>query len=213
MATVTHLYIVGQTVFTIDANNVVKQGVVQAVDIDINASGTIIAYWVLVAGAGPLQRFLEANVFGSCQAAPGFQDVVFLNDLTGSPSGVAISGSPLPGLVFGSPIALLFSVDVVIDGTTTISLSLTPVGGETYADIIIALNAQLGVFATASLVQNSIRITSATIGITSSVVIAPGSPQIENYFRFLTGFTGLAASFIGLGPGAFETLSTNVCPR
>ena len=217
MPSVTYDYVPDQMVFVI-TDGTVRPGVVSLVDIEIDSTETVITYWILVDEELIATPFDQANVFASCRAAPGFQDVVYLTDLTGSPSLIAIDGgSPLlggspPFPTVGSPPIATLSADVLIDGTIPVTLTHTIVGGETFADLITEMNTQMGGAAVASLYQNNIRITSATTGTTSTVDILDGSPG-EEYFRFLNGFTGLAAPIDGLDEGAIETLSNELCMR
>ena len=218
MPSVTYEFVPGQMVYVID-DGTVKSGTVTLVEITVDSSGTEITYWIQVNGDSSSTAFDEEDVFATCRSASGYQDAVYLTDLTGSPSDVAIDGSPLPinlGSPVGSPIgspALVLQADVLIDGTTTVTLSHVVVGGETYAELVSEMNTQLGALATASLYQNNIRITSATKGSSSSIKIGTGSPAEENYFRFLNDFTGLAAPVDGLDEGAIEELGDRTCTR
>lgn len=212
MPSITYTFVPGQIVYVID-NGTVKSGTVSTIEIDIANTETIITYWILLDGELAATPFDEINVFASCRAAPGFQDVVFLNSLEGSPSPVAVSGSPLPGIPIGSPPVLTLTADILIDGTISKTLTHTVIGGEKFADLIAEINTQLGGDAVASVYNNNIRITSATTGSSSSVLIGSGSPLAENYFKFLNNFTGLAAPTAGLNVGAVEALGSQLCTR
>jgi hypothetical protein len=221
MASVTYDYIPDQTVYVI-LDGSVNVGVVSLVDIEIDSDGVSITYWILVDGDAVATAFDEDKVFSSCRAAVGYQDAVYLTDIDGSPSSIAITaGSPLvtgsPTPMGGSPLAVTLSADILIDGTTTVTLTHTVTGGETFADLVAEMNIQLGSAATAILYQNNIRIASTTKGASSSIQIGSGSPigtpPVENYFKYLNEFTGIAAPVLGLAEGAMETLSDQLCTR
>lgn len=214
MPSVTYDFTPGQSVYVI-YNGAVKAGTVTVVKITVDSSGTEIKYWILLAGETWAREFDGDDVFATCQATAGYQDIVFTTNLEGSPSPTAIdSGSPLftgsPTPTAGSPSSEYYlSATVYVDGAP-ITLSHAVTGGETYADLVSEINTQLGAAGTASIVDNNIRIMSATKGETSSVWIG-GSPSEEDYFRFLNNFTGLAASVAGKAEGAIEELATRVC--
>lgn len=214
MPSVTYDFTPGQSVYVI-TNGQVKAGTVTVVKITVDTSGTEVKYWILVSGATYAMEFGSDDVFATCQSAAGYLNIVFTTNLEGSPSPEAIDGgSPIafgsPAPTVGSPSTEYYlSATVYVDGTP-ITLTHAVTGGETYAELVDEINTQLGTAATASIVDNNIRITSATKGATSSVRV-DGSPQNEDYFRFLNNFTGLAAPVAGKAEGAIEELATRVC--
>lgn len=181
------MYNPGDIVFVID-DSTVKEGVIQLVEINISDSGTTIEYWILVEGETTTRSFLEDNVYASCRAAPGFQDIVFdvepcttlgVSCLDGSPSPIALDansevfmGSPFVGT--GSPLGIDTQLTIIVDGMIYLPIELRVEIDVTFADIVDSLNALIEPFATASLYQNNIRITSATTGVDSSIEIRDG---------------------------------------
>lgn len=119
----------------------------------------------------------------------GFIEVI--STTQGSGSSVAFSNTPIPGTTSGyQEVAFTFFVlggdptnlgigsydfDVEIDGglAQNISISITT-GTETFDDLIILMNAAL-TGATASIVDGGIRVTSDTSGVSSSILLSPGT--------------------------------------
>jgi hypothetical protein len=218
MPSVTYDFVPGQTVYVI-VNNGINSGPVVEVVIKVQDGTpdvTTITYWVnvdsvLTAFTHDVADGAATDIFATCKGAEGYQDVVFTSTL--SATGVAISASD--PLATGSPTTTL-EASVVIDGGSPIALSLTLDGsppGVTFQDVLDNLNASLGLVGTASLETNNIRITSATKGTSSTVVITDGgtgSPTTP-YFASLNTYTGLAASVAGVEEGALEALGDQIC--
>ncbi|MCK9369649.1 hypothetical protein M0R04_07055 [Candidatus Dojkabacteria bacterium] len=130
-------------------------------------------------------------------------DIRVTSALQGSLSSVSmIAGTLFPALsnytaiasaVAGTGSAAALTATVVVDGVTK-NISILPIAIPTFADVIVELNADLGASAVASVSGGDIKITSATYGLYSTVVITAGT-----LFPALTGFSYLLPAQNGGG--------------
>lgn len=81
-----------------------------------------------------------------------------------------------------------YSATVVVDGVIK-SVNFTGLAGTTFGNVISEINADLGVSATAAIVGGNIRITSATTGLASSVVVYDSGFLFDS----LTGYAGISS--------------------
>lgn len=84
--------------------------------------------------------------------------------------------------------------------STTITLQFSGADIVTFGDLIDAINAELGGYATCELVQGRVRITSTWEGVTSSVVISDGLSGALPLFASLNLFEQIEAPVGGKGP-------------
>jgi hypothetical protein len=207
MSTITHLYDVGQTVYGFESNTLYS-GKVLRVNAVVSSSGTVITYDLNVNNTA--KNVEESLLYAYCRADGGFQDVVFTSAL--STTTVVIPAGSSLSLLTGS---------VIVDGGAPVALSYTvPTAGSpltvtavTVQDILNDLNTTLNPMATASIVNNSIRIKSASTGASSTIAITDGGAgsPVNLYFGVLTNFSGLSASTAGNGAGAIEALGQSIC--
>lgn len=95
-----------------------------------------------------------------------------------------------------------YSAIVVVDGVEK-SVRFTGVQGNTYTNLLAEINTDLGGTATAALNGGNIRITSATTGLTSSVVVYDSG----SLFSSLTSFAGVTA-VAGTAPTVYTATIT-----
>jgi hypothetical protein len=103
-----------------------------------------------------------------------------------------------------SGVARTYKALAIIDGKIIKSISVSGSVGTTIGNVITAINTSLGATATASLVNGNIKITSATTGTLSSVVIQ----DTGFLFNSLTGYVGIT-SIQGLAPVTYA-MNVNV---
>ncbi len=165
MPSVTYNFLPGQLVYVI-RNGTVLPGTVVRVEIDVTPDSpieTVTQYWIRLSTTNVIEAFPPEDVFENCQGLSGYQDVVFTTNIV--PTDVALTGTA----------GTVFAASVLVDGTLTIPIAITlPYGGLTYQEVVDELNTILNPDATASIVNNNIRITSATTGTSSSIVITDG---------------------------------------
>lgn len=113
--------------------------------------------------ASQAQGYLDGNVPGSTSS--GSQSVL-LN--------LRVAGGSATGLANNST---AYTATILIDGTTTVNVSLTGSATQTYTTLLSGLNTALGANGTAALGTNvnTIQITSASTGLLSSVAITDGT--------------------------------------
>lgn len=93
-----------------------------------------------------------------------------------------------------------YTASIVVDGVTK-NISITGGSAQTVTTLLSQINTDLGAAATASLVGGSIKVTSATVGSTSTVAITDGS-----LFAALTGTATIATAVAGTdGEGGSTT--------
>jgi len=106
---------------------------------------------------------------------------------------VNVGGSVTGADATGIPnVAGPFTATITVDGVAT-AISIAGTAAQTYTDLIIELNADLGVAATATLSGGNILVTSATTGLTSTVSIAD-----TDLFANVTNFVGFNVPIVGL---------------
>ena len=210
--------------------NTSKRGTVRRVDVDITSSGTTITYWIQLDGELNVRSFDEDVVYGTCREAPGYQDIEF--------DSIVLSTDT----VFNTPILGTPTAVIKIDGTPFVLIS-TLTTASTLQDVVDEINTTIGAAGTAEIITTTrtvIRVTSATKGTSSTVRISDdtvvlgspltlstvagspvgspllvGSPLVGGFFYFdqMTEFTGIAAPYDGLEPGAIEALNDLLCER
>ncbi len=89
----------------------------------------------------------------------------------------------------------VYTASVVIDGATTIALSIVGSTAQTFGALVTLLNNQLNNIGTCALVSGNVRITSKLADSTSSVAITDGT-----LFAALTGYTAVATAVAGVTP-------------
>jgi hypothetical protein len=119
-------------------------------------------------------------------AQAGFQDVTFTEDIV---------GTDLTGLAVA---AQTFTVDVDTGSGSpqTVNVSYTPAAlGESFNDLVTAVNVDLGAFASMAIVGGRLRITSATPGANSNILISLDElfDECTNYSAVETAVAGTAA--------------------
>ncbi|MGZ8924625.1 MAG: beta strand repeat-containing protein [Nitrososphaeraceae archaeon] len=97
----------------------------------------------------------------------------------------------IPAAVAGTKSTAALTATVVVDGVTK-NISILPTAITTFADVITELNTDLGVAATAAIAGGDIKITSATLGTSSTVDITAGTlfPALPGYAYLLPAQDG-----------------------
>lgn len=126
---------------------------------------------------------------------------------------------------------VIYHTTVIVDGTAY-PITVAGSAAQTFTLVVAALNTALGIHATAAIINGNIKITSATTGVTSTVVIddSPktftetlvgsyyviseiGEVDIDtSLFRNLTGMVTFDISFNG-ATGLLQTMKVNFAPN
>lgn len=126
--------------------------------------------------------------------------------ITSATLGTTSSVVSVQGTLFAAPLANFLNITASVAGTGSVAaltatvvvdgvskpISILPTAITTFGGVITELNTDLGASATAAIVGGDIKITSATTGTTSTVVITAGT-----LFPALTGFSGVLPSQSG----------------
>lgn len=126
---------------------------------------------------------------GGASSTVAITDTNLFSTLTGF---VAVLAA-VPG-VSGTTV---YTAVAVVDGVS-IPISVAGADAQTYTALLAALNADLGVMATAALNGGNIRITAASTSILSTIAITD-----TNLFSSLTGFVAVNAATAGTGYGTY----------
>ena len=194
MTTVVWDFVPNQTVWVITSSGI-ESGVVNRAEAVATGAGETITYYIKLDGASVETPFAEADVFASCQAAEGYQTVSY---------GGGISSASVAWTDTGSPLTVLTAI-VSIDTVNVIGLSISG-ASLTFQTVVNSINAQLGTYGTAAIVGGNIKITSATTGTNSKVIITD-----VDLFSSLNGFSVVDDAVVGKGAGAIEAYATSVC--
>lgn len=154
---------------------------------------------------------LNTDLAGSATAAISGGDLKVTSATTGVLSKVVITpGTLFPALTGyistlpaanGDGTTRTYSALVVVDGVV-VPVAFTGVQGNTYTNLLAELNTDLGAAATAALNGGNVRITSATTGAASSVVVYDAG-----LFSNLTSFVGLSST-LGTAPTVYTATIT-----
>lgn len=145
---------------------------------------------------------INTDLGASATAALAGGNIVVTSATTGSTSTVAITaGTLFPTLTgFNSVLAAVngvnagaYTMSVSINGTSY-PVSIVTASTLTFTNLVSAINAAIGANGTAAIVNGNIRITSATVGVSSKVVITAG-----NTLSATAGFAGLQSPLNGSG--------------
>lgn len=104
--------------------------------------------------------------------------------------------------------ATVYTATVTVDGGAPIALNITGSSAQTYTALLGLINTALGVNATAAIVSGNIRITSASLGATSSISIADTS-----LFNSLSGWTATGPAVPGSGTVYSTTITIDGTPH
>lgn len=188
------------TGLTNDATVYVATVVVDGTPITVNVTGSAAqTYTTLI-------NEINTDLGVSATASLSAGNILITSASTGSGSSIRITDSNTKNDLFGSlttfvniqnPVdGFLYTTNVIVDGTTY-AITFASSGSNTYNDIITALNTALGVNATAAIVGGNIKITSATTGNVSTVLI--DRIYISYSEPSIGGATGVEASLINSG--------------
>jgi hypothetical protein len=123
------------------------------------------------------------TVYDASANTSGYQAAAFNSTL---------SGAGATGLVNG---ATAYTATITVDGVAK-PISVVGSAAQTFTTLVSEINTDLGASAVASLVANTILVTSATTGLTSTVVMADGTGA-HPLFAALTGFARFNSSYTG----------------
>lgn len=96
-------------------------------------------------------------------------------------------------------VVTIYTATIVVDGVTK-NISVAGGAAQTVTELLAEINTDLGAAATASLTGGSIKVTSATVGNTSTVAISDGT-----LFAALTGTAVIATSIAGTDGAGGDT--------
>ena len=106
---------------------------------------------------------------------------------------VTVGGAKVAADSSGLSGATVYTASVLIDGVTTIALSVVGSTVTTYGVLMTKLTQQLNNFATCALVGGNVRITSKKTGSVSAIAITDGT-----LFAALTGYSAIASAVPGV---------------
>lgn len=114
---------------------------------------------------------------------------------------VAKAGGDATGLAND---ATVYTTTITVDGAAQ-AISVVGSAAQTFTTLLAEINTDLGATATASIVGGNIRVTSATTGTSSTVLMVTGT-----LFPALTNFTAITAAVAGTGSVAALTATITV---
>lgn len=198
MTTVTWDFVPNQTVWVITSAGI-ESGVVNRAEAVATGAGETITYYIKLAGASVETPFAEADVFASCQAAEGYQIVSYgglasLGTVAWTDAG---TGSPL--------VYATLTANVSFSGGANIPLSVSG-ASLTFNNVVVALQAQVGVYGVVTLDAGNIKFANAMTGVAATVLVTD-----TDLFSSLTGFVRVDDAIVGDNAGAVETYANQVC--
>jgi hypothetical protein len=143
---------------------------------------------------------LNTDLGVAATAAISGGDIKITSSTIGNSSTVSITpGTLFPALsgflnttpaVRGEDATVTYSAVVTVDNRYVRQVSFKGTVGDTFQHVLDEINADLGAYATASLSSGNIKITSATLSSSSSVVVSDSGAL----FKSLSGYTGITTT-------------------